>query len=153
MRLKKTIAALLASAMLMTSACVTPALAEDTLPKDGLLMNITFDEADADKTSFEATLGGTVTKKGSVSLVQSLDEESGKAMSITSNAAGNYLELPKGILNGKEEATFSFWIKPSSGWAFMTTPVSGAQEYLHEKYLGMLATPSNFKAENYNNNG
>lgn len=153
MRLKKTISALLASAMLLTGACIAPALAEYTLPEDGLLMNITFDETDADKTSFEATVGGTVTKKGSVSLAQSLDEESGKALSISSNAAGNYLELPKGILNGKEEATFSFWIKPSSGWAFMTTPVSGAQEYLKEKYLGMLATPSNFKAENYNNNG
>ena len=38
---------------------------------------------------------------------------SSKALSISTDAAGNYLELPKGLLNGKDAATFSFWIKPS----------------------------------------
>ena len=151
--LKRVLSGIITLSMLITVSAVSVVSADDTLPSDELLFHLTFDEAGADNTSFEASLGGTVTKKGSVSLVSSLDEESGKAMSITSNTAGNYLELPKGILSGKEGATFSFWIKPSSGWAFMTTPVSGAQEYLHEKYLGMLATSSNFKAENYNNNG
>lgn len=151
--LKRVLSGIITLSILITASAVSVVSAEDTLPSDELLFHLTFDEAGADNTSFEASLGGTVTKKGSVSLTQSLDEESGKALSIASNAAGNYLELPKGILNGKDSATFSFWIKPSSGWAFMTTPVSGAQEYLHEKYLGMLATASNFKAENYNNNG
>lgn len=151
--LKRVLSIIITFSMLITILAVPAASAEDTLPTDELLFHLTFDETNADQTSFDAAVGGTVTKKGSVSLVSSLDEESGNALSISSNAAGNYLELPKGILNGKEAATFSFWIKPNSGWAFMTTPVSGAQEYRKEKYLGMLATSSNFKVENYNNDG
>lgn len=148
---KKLIAAAITLSMLLT-ALPSVVFADASLDND-LLFYLTFDEENAADASFEASKGGTVTKKGSVSLVQSLDEESGKAMSITSNAAGNYLELPKGILNGKEAATFSFWIKPNSGWAFMTTPVSGAQEFTKEKYLGMLATPSALTTERYNNSG
>lgn len=150
--LKKLLGAVISMAMLI-SALPNVAFADNSSLDEDLLFNVTFDEANSEQTSFEAAKGGTVTKKGSVALAQSLDEESGMALSISANAAGNYLELPKGILNGREAATFSFWIKPNSGWAFMTTPVSGAQEYLKEKYLGMLATSSNFKAENYNNNG
>lgn len=67
-----------------------------------------------------------------------------KALSISTDAAGNYLELPKGLLNGKDAATFSFWIKPSSRWAFMTTPLSGKQTVNQEKYLGMLASSSGY---------
>ena len=150
--LKKLLGTVISLSMLI-SALPNFAFADNSSLDEDLLFNVTFDEANSEQTSFEAAKGGTVTKKGSVSLVQSLDEESGNALSITSNTASNYLELPKGILNGKEAATFSFWIKPNSGWAFMTTPVSGAQEYLKEKYLGMLATSSTFTAERYNNSG
>ncbi len=145
----KIISGIISASMIIGTMAIPVVNAED----DSLLFHLTFDEPNADQTSFEATKGGTVTKKGASSLVSSVDEESGKALNISSNTAGNYLELPDGILSGKDAATFAFWIKPVSGWAFMTTPVSGAQKYLYEKYLGMLATASSLKAENYNNNG
>ena len=146
---KKLVSGLITASMLL--AAIPAIVSADELPTDDLLVNITFDEDGTGSGSFAATTGGTVTEKGSVSYADSWDGES-KALSISTNAAGNYLELPKGILNGKEAATFSFWIKPSSGWAFMTTPVSGAQDYLKEKYIGMLAN-SAYTAERYNNSG
>ncbi len=149
---KKTLSGLISAAILISSTAIPIVSAEDTLPSDELLFHLTFDENGAEASSFEATVGGIVKKNGNTALAPSVDEECGNALSITTNSAGNYLELPKGILNGKDAASFSFWIKPNSGWAFMTTPVNGAQEYLFEKYLGMLATTSNLKAENYNNN-
>lgn len=149
---KKTLSGLISAAILISSTAIPIVSAEDTLPSDELLFHLTFDENGAEASSFEANVGGIVKKNGNTALAPSVDEECGNALSITTNSAGNYLELPKGILNGKDAASFSFWIKPNSGWAFMTTPVNGAQEYLFEKYLGMLATTSNLKAENYNNN-
>lgn len=149
---KKTLSGLISASILISSTATPIVSAEDTLPSDELLFHLTFDENGAEASSFEATVGGIVKKNGNIALAPSVDEECGNALSITTNSAGNYLELPKGILNGKDAASFSFWIKPNSGWAFMTTPVNGTQEYLFEKYLGMLATTSNLKAENYNNN-
>ena len=35
----------------------------------------------------------------------------------------------------------------------MTTPISGSQDYLNEKYLGMLASSSGYTVERYNNSG
>lgn len=147
--LSKVISGIISASMIIGTAAIPAVNAAD----DGLLFHLTFDETNADKTSFEATKGGTVTKKGSCVLAPSIDEENGNALNISANAAGNYIELPKGILNGKEAATVSFWIKPESGWPFMITPVSGAQEYLNEKYLGMLATSSALTVERYNNSG
>lgn len=150
--LKKLLGAVISMAMLI-SALPNVAFADNSLLNEDLLFNVTFDEANAEQTSFEAAKGGTVTKKGSVALAQSLDEESGKALSISANAAGNYLELPKGILNGREAATVSFWLKTNSSatsWVFMTTPVSGAQVGSNEKYLGLFATSSMLKSERYN---
>lgn len=151
--LKKILSGFITLSMLCTMAALPASVfAEDTLPEDELLMNITFDEEGTGTGSFAATTGGTVKENGSVSYVDNYDASS-KALKISTDAAGNYLELPKGILNGKEAATFSFWIKPGSRWAFMTTPVNGSQDYLNEKYIGMLATSSNFTAERYNNSG
>ncbi|MCH5210540.1 MAG: family 43 glycosylhydrolase [Oscillospiraceae bacterium] len=146
---KKLVSGLITASMLL--AAVPAIVSADELPTDDLLVNITFDEDGTGSGSFAATAGGTVTEKGSVSYADSWDGKS-KALSISTNAAGNYLELPKGILNGKPAATFSFWIKPSSGWAFMTTPLSGAQDYLNEKYIGMLANNA-YTVERYNNSG
>ena len=130
---KKFLSGFISLSMLCSMSALPAAVsAEDTLPEDELLMNITFDETGTGTGSFSATTGGTVTEHGSVSYVDNYDASS-KALKISTDAAGNYLELPKGILNGKEAATFSFWIKPSSRWAFMTTPVSGSQYYLNEK--------------------
>lgn len=82
--LKRVLSGIITLSILITASAVSVVSAEDTLPSDELLFHLTFDEAGADNTSFEASLGGTVTKKGSVSLTQSLDEESGKALSIAS---------------------------------------------------------------------
>lgn len=151
--LKKILSSVLSASMLCSALAIPyTALADDTLPTDGLLMDITFDEEGTSSGSFTATVGGTVTEHGDISYVDNYDSSS-KALSITTDAAGNYLELPKGLFNGKDAATFSFWIKPSSRWAFMTTPVSGSQDYLNEKYLGMLAASSGYTAERYNNSG
>ena len=151
--LKKVLSGVISASMLCSALTIPhTALADDTLPTDGLLMDITFDETGTSSGSFNATVGGTVTEHGSVSYVDNYDGSS-KALSISTDAAGNYLELPKGLLNGKDAATFSFWIKPSSKWAFMTTPVSGSQNYLNEKYLGMFASSSEYTVERYNNSG
>ncbi|MDY3971189.1 MAG: family 43 glycosylhydrolase [Clostridia bacterium] len=151
--LKKILSGFISLSMLCTMAAIPASVfAEDTLPEDELLMNITFDEEGTGTGSFAATTGGTVKENGSVSYVDNYDASS-KALKISTDAAGNYLELPKGILNGKEAATFSFWIKPGSRWAFMTTPVNGTQTGDYEKYIGMLASPSMLKPERYNNNG
>lgn len=144
------------SILLSTAAIPRLASAENTLPEDGLLFHLTFDEENALSDSFDATIGGTVKKNGSVSIVPGIDEENGNALSIADNAAGNYLELPKGILNGKNSATFSFWLKtssPATAWTFMTTPVTGAQTGGSEKYLGLFATASSLKSERYNVDG
>ena len=142
----------LISAAMLSAGTVLPARADNTAIPEDYLLNLTFDEAGTGTGSFEASKGGTVTEHGTVAYDASWDGKS-KALSITTDAAGNYLELPRGLLNGKEAATFSFWIKPSSRWVFFTTPVSGSQEYLNEKYIGMLASGSGFTAERYNNSG
>ena len=144
---RKLLSGLLSVSMLLAAI---PAVVSADEPADSLLFNATFDEAGTGTGSFAATAGGTVTEKGAVSYVESF--EGNKALKIETNAAGNYLELPKGILNGKTAATFSFMLKPASGWPFMTTPVA-SQTYLSEKYLGMLATDTTLTAERYNNSG
>lgn len=151
--LKKVLSGVISASMLCSALAIPhTALADDALPTDGLLMDITFDETGTSSGSFNAMVGGTVTEHGSVSYVDNYDGSS-KALSISTDAAGNYLELPKGLLNGKDAATFSFWIKPSSRWAFMTTPVSDKQNFNYEKYLGMLASSSGYTVERYNNSG
>ncbi|MCC8168802.1 MAG: family 43 glycosylhydrolase, partial [Oscillospiraceae bacterium] len=147
---KKLLSGFISLSMLCSMAAI-PVFADTELPPDGLIVDITFDEDGAGTGSFTATKGGTVKEYGDVSYVSNYDGTS-NALSISSNSASNYLELEDGLLEGCEAATVSFWIKPSSGWAFMTTP-DESQTYLYEHYLGMLATSSSFKAENYNNSG
>ncbi len=149
---RKAIAAFAAAVMLAGAAPMMPASAEVPLA-EGLVANITFDEPGTGTGSFEAALGGTVVEYGNVSYAESYSEEAGKALYIEKNAAGSYLELAKGLLAGADSAAFSFWLKPESGWAYMTTPVTGAQEYLSEKYVGMLASSSALTSERYNNSG
>ena len=146
---RKLLSGLISVSMLLAAV---PAIVSADEPAAGdLLFNATFDEAGTGTGSFTATTGGTVKENGAVSYVDSWDGKS-KAFNIASSSPSNYLELPKGILNGKQAATFSFWIKPASGWAFMTTPVSGYQNFQYEQYIGMLAA-STYTAERYNNNG
>lgn len=152
-RLKKILASFAAAAMIASVGATIPAIAEDTLPTDGLLMHITFDEEKTGSGKFTPSKGGEITEHGSIEYTSSYDGTyTNKALSISTDAKGNYLELPKGILNGCDAATFAFWIKPSSRWAFMTTPVA-TQDYLNEKYMGMLAASSGFTLERYNNSG
>lgn len=140
------------SVSILAASAVIPVYAGDTAVPEDYLLNLTFDEAGTGTGQFDASKGGTVKEHGEIAYDDSWDGKS-KALSIKTDAAGNYLELPQGLLNGQEAATFSFWIKPSSRWAFFTTPVSGQQEYLNEKYIGMLASGSGFTAERYNNSG
>ena len=119
----------------------------------GLIMNITFDEENTGTGSFEATDGGTVTEKGTVSYAAG---KHGNALNLT-YGTGNYLELPDGILSGADEASVSFWVKQGSAdkasWPFMTTPVS-SQTYKSEKYIGLLlaAARNTITAERYYSN-
>ena len=113
-----------------------PVLTDD---KD-LLMHVTFDEAGTGSGTFTAAKGGTVAEHGKVAYADGANGS--KALSIEENAAGNYLELPQGILSGKEAATYTFMLRTSStanaNWIFMTTPLAdGKQEYMKEKYLGV----------------
>lgn len=127
-----------------------PVLTED----DDLLMHVTFDEAETGSGSYTAARGGTVTEHGNVAYADGVNGT--KALSITENAAGNYLELPRGILAGKNTATFTFMLRTSStanaNWVFMTTPLpDGKQEYTREKYLGVGGVKkSQIEAERHN---
>ena len=140
------------AASMVIGTLVFPAAAEVT--DDDLLVSITFDEDGTSGSSFTATKGGTVTKNGAVTFVDSFDAEQGKAMYIASKSASNYLALPDGLLQGKQAATFSFWVKATSdgnpNWPFMYT-----SEESHavgtEKYLGMLVNTGSMVAERYNN--
>ncbi len=134
---------------------VRPPLNAPVLTEDrDLLMHVTFDEADTGTGTFTAAKGGTVTEHGNIAYADGANGT--KALSITENAAGNYLELPKGILAGKEAATFTFMLKTSNTgnftWVFMTTPLSdGKQEFNREKYLGVGGVKeSQIEAERHN---
>ncbi len=150
--MNKALKRLLCVLVTVSVLCGTLPVFAAVLPADGLLMSITFDEKGTGTGSFEASLGGTVTEHGSVAYTDNYDGSS-KALSISTDNADNYLELPKGILAGSEAATAAFWIKPGTRWAFFTTPVSGEQTYEYEKYLGLLASPSSLQAERFNNDG
>ena len=94
-------------------------------------------------------------KHGTVDYVTT--ENGTKALSLTRNA-GNYLELPDGILAEKEAATISFWLKPGSNdnnWAFMTTPITNGSQPSgnKEQYLGVFTKTNSITAERYNNSG
>ncbi len=148
---KKLLSGLISVSMLL--AAVPALVSADELPSDGLLFNATFDEAGTGSGSFTATAGGTVTEKGAVSYVDSWDGNS-KALNIASKAAGNYLELADGLLQGKQAATFAFWLKADSpsapNWPFMNT-CETSHTVNTEKYIGMLATSESFTVERYNN--
>ncbi len=150
---KKFLSGLISVSMLL--AAVPAVVSADELPTDELLFNATFDETGTGSGSFTATTGGTVTEKGAVSYVDSWDGNS-KALNISSKDAGNYLELADGLLQGKQAATFAFWLKADSpstpNWPFMNT-CETSHESNKEKYIGMLATSENITVERYNNTG
>ena len=149
---RKLLSGLLSVSMLLAAV---PAVVSADEPADSLLFNATFDEAGTGTGSFAATTGGTVTEKGAVSYVDSWDGKS-KALNIASKAAGNYLELADGLLQGKQAATFAFWLKADSpsapNWPFMNT-CENSHAVGTEKYIGMLATTESFTVERYNNTG
>ncbi|MGN0106326.1 MAG: family 43 glycosylhydrolase [Hominilimicola sp.] len=152
--LKKLFSGVITLSMLCSAAAIPQAVM--AVEDSDLLMEITFDEDNTGSGSFTAAKGGTVKEHGSVSYVDSLDEESGKALNISAKSADNYLELPDGLLSGKQAATFSFWIKATSdtnpNWAFMNT-CEDSHAVGTEKYIGMLANTSTHTVERYNNNG
>ncbi|MCH5210307.1 MAG: discoidin domain-containing protein [Oscillospiraceae bacterium] len=118
---------------------------------DGLALHITFDEDNTSSGAFEAKMGGKVKENGDMTYEQGVN---GNALSIK-YGVDNYLELPKGILDGASSASVSFWFKQGDsgkdGWTFMTTPVADSQVYKSEKYLGLLMSKSMNKitAERY----
>ncbi len=122
---------------------VSPPVNPPVLTDDAdLLMRLTFDEEGTGTGSFGADIGGKVTEHGNIKYTEGPDGT--KALSIAEYAAGNYLELPKGILAGKSAATFSFQIKTSNtsntSWAFMTTPLSVSEGQIYnggEKFLAV----------------
>ncbi len=148
---KKLLSGLISVSMLL--AAVPAAVSADEPAAGDLLFNATFDETGTGTGSFTATVGGTVKENGAVSYVDSWDGKS-KALNIASKAAGNYLELADGLLQGKQAATFAFWLKADSpsapNWPFMNT-CETSHDLNTEKYIGMLATTESFTVERYNN--
>lgn len=120
----------------------------------GLAAHISFDENNTGNGSFVMQTGGKAIENGEVEYVDGIN---GNALKITYNT-DNYVELPKGLLNGAASATVSFWLKQGEsskdGWPFMTTPVDTSQTYKSEKYLGVLLAKSQNKltAECYYSN-
>ena len=75
--LKKVLSGVISASMLCSALAIPhTALADDALPTDGLLMDITFDETGTSSGSFNATVGGTITEHGSVSYVDNYDGSS-----------------------------------------------------------------------------
>ena len=154
MQSKKILSGLL-SAVIFTSALPVFAANDNFTENTKPLIEITFDENGTKSGSFAATIGGTVKEHGTVDYVTT--ENGTKALSLTRNA-GNYLELPDGILAEKEAATISFWLKPGSNdnnWAFMTTPITNGSQPSgnKEQYLGVFTKTNSITAERYNNSG
>lgn len=118
----------------------------------GLVSYLSFDENGTGTGEFTSYNGVKVLERGTVSYKEG---RFNNALNVDTHSALNYLELPDGILEGAECVSVSFWLKqsPSSlaGWAFMTTPVTGTQTYLSEKYAGILLDTSLTKitAERY----
>lgn len=117
------------------------------------VVHITFDEEGIGTGSYTAKIGGTITENGTVEYIKT--ENGTNALSIATNSADNYLELPRGVLNNAKAATVSMWVKSTSrGWPFMsTTIVDGSQPNKNEKYLGIISETAAFTAQRYNNSG
>lgn len=149
-RSKQIITLILSLSLASVSAAALAAENTATAPDD-YIFYLSFDESGAGSGSYQAEHGGAVTEYGDVTYAEGVE---GNGLNIGVKSPGSYLELPDGILEGADSATYSFWLKPSSAdtpnWPFMTTPEE-SHTVNSEKYIGMLATTNSFTVERYNN--
>lgn len=150
LRSKQVITTILSLSIAAVSTLAFAAEETETIPND-YIFYLSFDEDGTGSGSYEAKHGGTVKEYGEISYSAGAE---GNALNIAEKSAENYLELPDGILEGCEAATYSFWLKSGSAetpnWPFMTTPEE-SHTVNSEKYIGMLATTSSYTVERYNN--
>lgn len=142
---KKTIVCILAAMMLLSAVPMVTGLAAES---DSLILDLSFDGEDV------AAEVGSAAVTGSIGYT---DGVSGKAAVL--NGAGGYINLMAtdgaSLLNGVEEYTTSFWVKSDSSvnktsWWWFAAPNAATQQYMHEKYVGVLSNGSNLTYERYN---
>ncbi len=150
LRSKQLIAAMLSLSIAALSTFAFAADGTESAPVD-YVFYLSFDESGTGSGSYEAECGGEVKEYGDIAYSPGAE---GNALEIGTKSAENYLELPDGILEGCEAATYSFYLKPGSAetpnWPFMTTP-EDSHAVNSEKYIGMLATTQAYTVERYNN--
>lgn len=151
MLISKQFIAVMLSLSIIAGGTLSLAADEVSATPNDYIFYLSFDESGAGTGEYEAELGGTITEYGSIAYSKGVE---GNALDISTKSAENYLELPDGILEGSEAATYSFWLKPGSSetpnWPFMTTP-EDSHIVNSEKYIGMLATTASYTVERYNN--
>ena len=100
--------------------------------------------------------GGKAKASGTYTLADSYD---GKALYLDGSAS-NFLTVTDedggSLLTGLDELTISYEMKPDrtgTNWAMYAAPNSGTQDYLQEKYLGILVNGGTTTVERYLNAG
>lgn len=100
--------------------------------------------------------GGSARASGSYTLTDGYD---GKALYLDGSAS-NYLTVTNldggSLLTGLDELTISYEMKPDrtgTNWVMYAAPDGGTQNYLHEKYLGIMESGGTTTAERYLNAG
>ncbi len=119
----------------------------------GKIAEFTFDD------TVNGFAGGKAVAQNSGTPVLSADAKSGNALSLSGDGA-NYLHVTKtdgtALLSDYEEVTISYWSKinnTAANWAFFAAPNADKQEYLYEKYLGILEQNGTLMSERYKNTG
>lgn len=121
-----------------------------TVPENGELINMNFDNGDLTSTSSYGKATGTpkfvtVDEKKCIQF----DGTSGTVVALT-DANGNSL------LTGQKNITVSFKVKPTAAatsWWLFASPNAAAQTYQKEQYLGAMTNSGTLTVERYNNTG
>lgn len=109
---------------------------------------------DFDNETVEPSVGKAKVN-GAITYTDGFGNTAGKAAVLDGS---DFIEITKDdgtpLLAGLETFTVSFASKANKqSWWFYAAPNANAQEYLHEKYVGVLDTGKAFKCERYNNSG
>ena len=145
---EKVIASFLAASMVCTLMPAT-ALAVDGTEELPLLAEFTFDDTE---TGFKG--GQAKTSRIGTPAVQETDGR--KALYLDGSSYLDVTNLEGGsLLAGQEQITVSYDAKPdltnSGNWVMFAAPNADTQEYLQERYIGILAeTGGTTKVERYN---
>ncbi len=146
-----------------TAFVMAAALMATSIPYSALAKTEKTEAADADILAdfdFDSDAGGFTGGRAKASGTYTLtDSYDGKALYLDGSAS-NFLtvtdEAGDSLLTGLDELTISYEMKPdrtATNWVMYAAPNSGTQNYLQEKYLGILESGGTTTAERYLNAG